>query len=486
MTINSRITAADYNAIQSALNSVMGTGGTVPFSGAPDPSYGYGQVLQSSQVSLDTRIRSSDWANLSNDINNINRHQTGTALTLYSVASNELVRSTGSSSYTGFISGNILTVLSVTSGMVATGQTISGPSVIPGTTITGPSTVFSVNVSSFGSKTITTGNRYTVVLNIPTQPVAIPVGTEFEITGNSNSLYNERLIVTASTTTSLTFVYLNDPGTFGTGTTVLTATRNNPWGVGRWVVSQAQTVASTTITGTSPTNYPKSDYSNVISSLASASNRFRIDPISQAITTNKGIRSITFPNPSNTFWNSFLNITADVSFTTADRARYFFNSGGEIRFTFTRFGGSPTSQNASWTSILSTATAQLPSFGANKPGTGLTPSNGQNFYRLSSTYTTWYTISGSSPYGSNTLRISARCMGGPSNNSTGTVRQFQFLIELIDGYTDPGPPAPGDLVDGTFELTVSTLEATGALSPIVLGNWNIESPTVTIGSWSGS
>jgi hypothetical protein len=91
----------------------------------------------------------------------------------------------------------------------------------------------------------------------------------------------------------------------------------------------------------------------------------------------------------------------------------------------------------------------------------------------------WYSQSGSSPYGSNTYKIYARTLDA-SNNSTGTARQGEWHIEFVDNYTDPGGPAPGDSVDGTFTVSVSLQYATGILVPPSQGSFTVTLPTVTI------
>lgn len=407
MAINSKITATEYNLIQRYINSVMGTGGTNPVSGSADPSFGYGQVLSSSQLSLGTRVRAQDWSKLVNDINNINKHQLGTTLSLYTTAEGQNISKTGgSATITASISGTTLNVTAVTNAST-TGM------IVPGMTVTGS-------------------------------------------------------------------------GVAG-GTTIVSLLSGSPWGISTWAINNSQTVSTTTMTATSAVDYPDTNYLNAVSPLSTSPNRFRIDLVGHAQTVLKASGSQSFPGSIGTSWSSLLTVNATVTFTSAANARYFFNSGGEIRFAPSRSGGSTTSQNTSWSNILSTATAAVPSFGGNKPGTGLTPSDGLNFYRLSSSFsgTPWYTISGSSPYGSNRFRIYARCPG-VTNNSTGTARTIEFKFEFVDNYNDPGPPAPGDSVDGTFQIDVTTLEAIGSLLPLSLGNWNIESPTVEFSAWSKS
>lgn len=192
--------------------------------------------------------------------------------------------------------------------------------------------------------------------------------------------------------------------------------------------------------------------------------------------------STTWPGAYGSFWNTRVACTIDVYWANSNAARYFFNSGGQIRIASSRSGGSVLSQNTAWTSILSGAGTQ--SFGGNNPGTGISPADGQNWYRLTNSYQQYYSTSGSSPYGSNTYRLSARVTDVISN-AGGTAAASKFLVEFIDNYTDPGPepsPPPGDQVDGTIEVSVSVVYATGVLVPSGFGNFTVTLPTVAVGA----
>ena len=222
---------------------------------------------------------------------------------------------------------------------------------------------------------------------------------------------------------------------------------------------------------TSDSPYTQYDqYANQI-----VNNRFTVHP-TQAISVDKGGQSRSAW--TNGFWNTRLSCVIQILFSTSNQARFFFNSGGQIQISSTRFGGTGSAQNSAWTNLLAAAGIQV--FGAQIPTTGFSPMNGQNFYRLTNSYQQWFTRSASSPYSDNTYRVSAR--SNVANNSSGTATRVDLLVEWIDGYNDPGPPAPGDRVDGTITVSVSTLEASGTLVPAGAGTFNVESPTVTFGT----
>jgi len=170
--------------------------------------------------------------------------------------------------------------------------------------------------------------------------------------------------------------------------------------------------------------------------------------------------------------------TIQVYWSNSNDARYWFNSGGQIRISASRSGGTASNQNTSWTSLLSSAGTQ--NFGAALPNTGTTPNDGTNWYRTTSAFQTYYTATASSPYGSNNYQLQARCVDQPSN-SGGSASQLEIRVLFTDGYVDPGiaPIAfpgltqtatagmfpPGDFIDGTLTVNVSSLYATGIMVP---------------------
>jgi hypothetical protein len=223
---------------------------------------------------------------------------------------------------------------------------------------------------------------------------------------------------------------------------------------------------------------PVTTYDTIVDNIVA--NRFTVHPSQSA--TEAG-----FSSSRTASWSTTVSCTVTVSFPSAATARHFWNSGGQIRIASSRAGGATTAQNTAWTSILSTAGTQ--SFGGNNPGTGTSPLNGQNWYRLTNSYQQWFIASGSSPYGSNNYRIFARCP--EADNSTGTASSAEFLVEFVDGYIDPDdavPSGPGqrtdpnDIVDGTLSVSISSLYATGILVPAGTGNFTVSRPTIVVGA----
>ena len=128
-----------------------------------------------------------------------------------------------------------------------------------------------------------------------------------------------------------------------------------------------------------------------------------------SIGSGRFLTQITSPNTTSTrtwnsssvpkYWLNQLTCVITVTFGTANQARWFFNSGGEIRIQTARTGGTNNAQNNDWSSLLTTAGQR--SFGSQTPTAGFSPMNGQNFYRLTNSYQTYYSLSSSAPYAAN-------------------------------------------------------------------------------------
>ena len=196
-----------------------------------------------------------------------------------------------------------------------------------------------------------------------------------------------------------------------------------------------------------------------------------------------GSQSVTSAKASETYsspWATQAQATLTVTFADANQGRYFFNSGGKIRFVTSLVGAVSTAQVNAWVNFLNSVGTQ--SFGADTDPT-------VNYYTLTNSYQTYYQNFLSSSYSANSYKLEARC--NVANNSSGTATQLELRVTLLDSYVDPdtfnpGPPTfpPGDVVNGTLTIAVSELKASGQLQPS--GTFSITSPTYSLSSISAS
>jgi hypothetical protein len=247
------------------------------------------------------------------------------------------------------------------------------------------------------------------------------------------------------------------------------------WDIINASVHQTDTIPDLTIISTTdPIKYgadqPNYQYSTAADTVTA--NRYVV-ATTQAI-TRIPTAAVTFSSA----WSNAVSCQLTMTFATSDQARYFWNSGGVIRFNSSRSGGTALDQNTAWTRLLTAVGNQ------DFNNRTVTPS-GVGVYTLTNTFQTYYENSASSPYSNNKFRLQAKT--DVSNNSTGNGRIFTFNIQWIDGYVDTGPELPpGDTVDGTLTLNITEKRASGTLLPTGAGNFSITPPTYSVSSISGS
>jgi len=164
-------------------------------------------------------------------------------------------------------------------------------------------------------------------------------------------------------------------------------------------------------------------------------------------------------------WTTSLSAEFTATFATAEQARIFFNTGSKIRILTSQVGGSGTPQVNAWRDILTNA-------GSQEFGAGTNPTI--NYYTLTNSYQQYYSLSTSTPYSANNYILEAKT--DVADNSAGTARILTIRVRLDDSYVDPGPPSPGDLVDGTFSFSVEELVTAATLFPSS-SSFSITSPT---------
>jgi hypothetical protein len=237
--------------------------------------------------------------------------------------------------------------------------------------------------------------------------------------------------------------------------------------------------------GTTPTIVQKAVGDVVAFGAGQPNNAY--DTLSNTITTNRfnlgagqfvteGLSSAT---TGDTVWFSQIYVDITYTFNTANTARFFFNSGGQLRITSTFTPSVTKDQTTSWANLLTAAGTR--SFGAQVPGTGLgSPLNGTNFYKLTNSFQTFYTATASGPYSSNTYRLQAR--SNVADNSSGTANIVTFRVILNDPYSDPPGGNPGqfppeDSVNGTLAVSSDMIRASGVMQPApATGNFTTSGP----------
>ena len=172
-------------------------------------------------------------------------------------------------------------------------------------------------------------------------------------------------------------------------------------------------------------------------------------------------------------WTGTENHIFTVTFASANAARHFFNSGGEIRLAGSRAGGSSTDQNTDWTNLLSNmGTVKFAEGATTYTGSGGTAAS-VGFDDLTTTNQQIFTATGAGNYSSNDYTAYAK-----ADAAYGSATVITFTIDFKDDhaaqtgtYTGGGlgtAPNEGnawsgaDEVDGTLTSTITTFRADNA------------------------
>lgn len=150
-----------------------------------------------------------------------------------------------------------------------------------------------------------------------------------------------------------------------------------------------------------------------------------------------------------TSWNGTLTHILDVTFSTADHRRQFFNAGGEIRFASNITYVGAAAKTIDWmTMLVNMGTVKMGYTSTSATGSGSGSTLG--FHDLTTTLQTLFTKNGTGLYAANNWTLKAKLVG---------TTQIQFQAEWNDANT--GNPNYDEDVLGTVNSTVTQLRATG-------------------------
>lgn len=229
-------------------------------------------------------------------------------------------------------------------------------------------------------------------------------------------------------------------------------------------IKRHQTNTGVTVTlpepavGTSILNSLYDTLESEMSTLETAANKFRLSS-NTAQSTNTEVRADTIPAN----WNTSRTHTVTVTFASANDARYFFNAGGEIRFSYqvnySTGGTVDGTKNGRWKNLIDRrVTGGLTSVNFGYTGTSAnvgTPATGTGWYDLTAgaAATQIFTRVDTGTYSGNDITITA------AKNAGSTA--LTFVIRFNDDGTFGGTPPGDESVTVTFNSYVNSYRATG-------------------------
>ena len=194
------------------------------------------------------------------------------------------------------------------------------------------------------------------------------------------------------------------------------------------------------------------DYDAAVTNITT--NKFLID-------SGEGTLEPVTSSSRSTNWQVELQHTFTLDFGSSNAARFFFNSGSDIRMSISLTGQSGSKSNT-WSTLLSdigtvtfnyTTTTQSGS-GGSFPGT-------RGWYDMTTSYQNIFTqtVGGGGVYDENNVTIQAR-----RNSASSTLQIRIRIIDADTGDQRPGYlPGPGEdeTVNGTISTTIQRFRATG-------------------------
>jgi len=258
-------------------------------------------------------------------------------------------------------------------------------------------------------------------------------------------------------------------GTVNTGD-IITADQSNEL-INRINLGVLATGTGTSITKVVTGNPILASEHNAIETQAAIIDVNRLTTI-DSTTTSGGTNGIS----NRSAWTSSISVVCTTTFSSYAAARYFFNTGGQLRFSFNCSGSS--ADALAWDDLFDADDMGSLVFSYNNIAqTGTRPGNAfanSGFYELTTTPTEIYNINlDMSPYTSNDLRMFAY------RNATGT--------QVITTFTLNNDDSNAETVDGTTTIYLDSRKADpkSAAAPTV--NFSVAGfSSFVAGAWTGS
>lgn len=230
-------------------------------------------------------------------------------------------------------------------------------------------------------------------------------------------------------------------------------------------------------TNTPTTNLPAASYFNAGTTIVAADGTPGPENLATVIAAVDAAR--TTGNPAGmsltsnvltmtraTQWNTSINGQIRATFTSAEAARFFFNTGGQIRFRFAQPG--VTAQSTSWNNVFTgVGTVSFGALSTTRSGSTGTP--GIGYYDLSTSNLSILSAVnvGGGAYAANDMYVNAAYTGVTTNGAKGNV--VNFALQLDDQHSN----VHFDMVQAGTVVYVDIYKATSNVS-------GIETPTMSI------
>jgi hypothetical protein len=216
-------------------------------------------------------------------------------------------------------------------------------------------------------------------------------------------------------------------------------------------MSSFLTVASATV---NVTDADRTAFTSMANDIQDQTNRLITPPPSQATREN-----LVAVQQRATAWNGSLTQTVTVTFSNADSARYFFNTGSQIEFGLSRSLGTSNTKNATWTAMFNgMGVISFKHDSTACSGTG-DPAATIGYYELSTDdKLIFQKLAPAGTYADNRFFILAR------KGNIG-LEQIIFTIRMEDASGGPIDENPDGLLTSTVQVYYATGDNVSVLKP---------------------
>jgi len=206
-----------------------------------------------------------------------------------------------------------------------------------------------------------------------------------------------------------------------------------------------------------------STYSSQITTLSNSANRLRIFGVDDAIgNTSQSTWLLDQATSAVSNWNGNKIHYITVDFGTADGARYFFNTGGEIRLVPKHSGNTTTTtKGGRWKAMFDSLGTRGVRIGANSTlCAGGSPQTARGYYQLTTTNQQVFEIIDTGTYSGNDFTVFARISSPLRYLYIEAYFRDDTAVTGNTGTVDDGPT--DEAVDGTTTSSVGSFRATGS------------------------
>lgn len=258
-----------------------------------------------------------------------------------------------------------------------------------------------------------------------------------------------------------------------TGTNVSVVSAGLQVSAGQWNNLRSAMSTINTHTGSGLTLQPAVSAGAAIQAFDGSGGRANISSLISTLDTNRNTASIfdmtlssALTSTRSTSWSSVITHQLTMTFASEDEARYYFNSGGQMRFSGSQAGGGGGSyvyEDNAWQQLLSQmGTIIMGASTTTYTGSGGTITNNIGYFGLTGTYQQIFIHYGSAPYASIEYDIQVR-----SENYVGAHGGNGSLLRALITFNNNNRGT----VTGTITSQINQYKATGSLT-IVSPTWN--------------